>query len=331
MKRETGARFGQNLDARMTDPINGQAEGPTAMSRISRKSKSKQAAGGDRAPVTPLKPLAAARKVQKQDTLTEIAKQIDAAHKVVVKALRTSIGAAFEVGELLLKARKQVRHGGWENWIAKNTQFGARMARNYMRLAELDPAKRKQISDLGIRGAIDAIAEKLPVEVRVETRVVSRKIVTPFYVSKPDVVQKIAAPGLKTLKDPATGEPLVPTRTGMRVIDPDTGKITGEPHVPTAEPVVDRRAQHTVINGTPMTASHAPSHQRVSGSGSSTTSAAEIATRLLVELIAHGISADPVKVAQLLRKKLSKEQVEKLLNWFERLGKAIATAEEVAS
>ena len=60
------------------------------------------------------------------------------------------------------------------------------------------------------------------------------------------------------------------------------------------------------------------------GAGSSTTSATEIAVRLLIDLLAQGTKADPAKIAELLREKLRPEQIDSLIGWLERLGKAAA-------
>jgi hypothetical protein len=108
---------------------------------------------------------------------------------------------------------------------------------------------------------------------------------------------------------------------------------------PTSEPVSDIRSKSTLANG--QSADRAPVLNIVAtqpppdplikptahssrGSGSSTTSAAELAVRLLIDLLAHGTKADPVKVAELLRKKLRPEQIDPLVDWLSRLGAAIA-------
>ena len=98
---------------------------------------------------------------------------------------------------------------------------------------------------------------------------------------------------------------------------------------------VDCRAEYPIKNGEPLkiVSIEPPAEPLIApakatrgrGSGSSTTSAAEIAVRLLIDLLAQGVKADAVKVAQLLRKKLRPEQIDPLIDWLKQLGTAIAT------
>jgi hypothetical protein len=63
-----------------------------------------------------------------------------------------------------------------------------------------------------------------------------------------------------------------------------------------------------------------PSHPRHRGSGQSTSSAVSIATRLLVELIAHGTKAEPKSVVHALRKKLPQgDPTDELIRWLDCL------------
>lgn len=103
------------------------------------------------------------------DALATLAELINKAHTAVIRSLRTSVGRAIAVGELLHKAHKQVRYGQWENWVKTKTHISPRMASNYMRLAQLSAEDRKRVSELGVRGALDAIAEaKPPTTIEVE-------------------------------------------------------------------------------------------------------------------------------------------------------------------
>jgi hypothetical protein len=104
---------------------------------------------------------------------------------------------------------------------------------------------------------------------------------------------------------------------------------------PTAEPASDIRSKYTISNGQSRDEAHVlrlvatdpPPDPLIkptapSCSGSSTTSAAETAVRILIELLAHGTKADPGKVAELLRWNLQSEQVEQLLDWLGQLREA---------
>jgi hypothetical protein len=114
-------------------------------------------------------------------------------------------------------------------------------------------------------------------------------------------------------------------------------KSTAAKSKPTAEPASDIRSKCTVRNGQSRDEAHVlrlvamdpPPDPLIkptapSCSGSSTTSAAETAVRILIELLAHGIKADPEKVAELLREKKA-EQIDPLIDWLKQLGTAVAT------
>lgn len=143
--------------------------------------------------------------------LADLAKQINAEHEAVVASLRTSVERAIALGELLTKARKQVGHGRWERWVTTNTKVGARMARNYMRLAALGPEDRKRVSDLGVRQALDVIERAEPArEVAVEVRTVKHTIALPHYEPRsPDVhlPHAIAPPVVTYSKDDSEQRP----------------------------------------------------------------------------------------------------------------------------
>jgi len=86
-----------------------------------------------------------------------------------------------------------------------------------------------------------------------------------------------------------------------------------------AQPAADLRAKHTVKNGESPPIKM-PSGGR--GSGTTTTSAAAVSVRLLIDLLAQGVKADPAEVGQLVCKKLRPEQIAQLFGW---LGKVFTT------
>ncbi len=57
-------------------------------------------------------------------------------HRLSREAGRVSIMAALAAGVELQRAKEQVEHGMFTNWIKSNCGFTARTARNYMQLAE---------------------------------------------------------------------------------------------------------------------------------------------------------------------------------------------------
>ncbi len=87
--------------------------------------------------------------------------------------------------------------------------------------------------------------------------------------------------------------------------------------VPT--PTDDVRAAHTVVNGEPR-------HGR--GSGESTTSATNIAKRLIVDLIVHGVNrVDPKRMAQIENTAWWIDHVAKIRDWLSAIEAALPSKE----
>jgi len=139
----------------------------------------------------------------------------------------------------------------------------------------------------------------------------------------------------KSRPKPAPAEKLSETASPSITVPPQTA--ADEELVPEAS--VNRRAKFPAVNGEPCDEDHAvnivateppppplitPAKARPGrGSGSSITNAIEIAARLLTDLLAQGIKADPTKVAELLRKKLSSESIHPLVRWLDQFGNAV--------
>ena len=82
-------------------------------------------------------------------------------HKLCQDAQRAAAEYARECGELLLKAKSEVRHGDWESWINTHCVFSIRTARRYMAIAsnwekiqQRAGAKGTRASVLTIRAAL---------------------------------------------------------------------------------------------------------------------------------------------------------------------------------
>ena len=65
---------------------------------------------------------------------------------------------ALNAGDLLLKAKKKVAHGGWLDWLKENCHFSERTAQGYMRLSrelpQLEDSKAQRVADLPLRDAL---------------------------------------------------------------------------------------------------------------------------------------------------------------------------------
>jgi len=76
-------------------------------------------------------------------TLSELARRIDAEHGAVATALCSALAHAIAAGKLLIEAKAKVRHGQWLKWIEANCSVPRRTAAHYMRLARA----RKDLCD----------------------------------------------------------------------------------------------------------------------------------------------------------------------------------------
>ncbi len=68
--------------------------------------------------------------------LTPLAVDINREHAEAVLAGRSFLEHAARAGELLLKAKADIGHGGWLPWVKKNCEFNARQAQRYMQVAK---------------------------------------------------------------------------------------------------------------------------------------------------------------------------------------------------
>ena len=92
--------------------------------------------------------------------LPVLAAQIVRAHQEAQQASETSIEKAIEAGEALIEAKEQVKHGEWLPWLKANCpDMSQRTVQRYMRIAKNKDtlAKTTRVSDLSLRGAIDAL------------------------------------------------------------------------------------------------------------------------------------------------------------------------------
>lgn len=103
----------------------------------------------------------------KHTDLGELAESINREHSLFEKAALSAVEHAGRAGELLIKAKCQIRHGGWLSWIEANCSFGGRTAQGYMRvarrIAELSGADTQRVAHLPLRGLLAEFSERKPV------------------------------------------------------------------------------------------------------------------------------------------------------------------------
>lgn len=93
-----------------------------------------------------------------------LAKQINKAHHDCEGAARDAVKYALHAGELLLKAKKLVKHGKWGDWLKKHCLVSPRQAQKYMRLwkrrGQLDAGNPNWRAHLTLSQANDFLAER---------------------------------------------------------------------------------------------------------------------------------------------------------------------------
>jgi len=84
-----------------------------------------------------------------ESSLPELARDINAEHELARAAFQKGLEHGRNVGELLLKAKAQIKAQGgkWLPWLLENCDVGVRMAQAYMRLAERWPQLVRAVED----------------------------------------------------------------------------------------------------------------------------------------------------------------------------------------
>jgi hypothetical protein len=118
------------------------------------------------------------------EQLSKNAGLINAAHRQVVQANKTSIEKAIEAGTILKACKDSVGHGEWSKWLHDNCrEISDETARLYMRLADpknapkLEEAAKQNgnaVADLSVRGAAKLIREE-PTEEQTAAREAKKK------------------------------------------------------------------------------------------------------------------------------------------------------------
>jgi hypothetical protein len=93
--------------------------------------------------------------------LDDLAARIRAEHEGVHAAIKSGLEHALTAGELLIEAKKRLKHGEWSPWLNEHCKLSERTARLYIRLARhrsLIEAKSATVADLTVRGALELIS-----------------------------------------------------------------------------------------------------------------------------------------------------------------------------
>lgn len=88
--------------------------------------------------------------------------QINQRHRTIRELASQALDHAKVAGELLLRAKERIPHGGFSQWVSQHCEFSDRTARTYMTIAESWGAiseKRKRFRNLSVRAAVKLVAE----------------------------------------------------------------------------------------------------------------------------------------------------------------------------
>ncbi|MGB2938508.1 MAG: DUF3102 domain-containing protein [Phycisphaerae bacterium] len=96
------------------------------------------------------------------ENLTDMAEQINAAHREVETTMRAGLQHALEAGILLLEAKALHKHGGWLKWVDENCECGRRLAQKYMQIArevpKLQGSNAARVAHLSFHSALHLVA-----------------------------------------------------------------------------------------------------------------------------------------------------------------------------
>ena len=53
------------------------------------------------------------------------------------------------IGQLLIEAKEQIKHGAWGSWLMENVNYSEKSAQSYMKLAKAYSSNPKPVADLG--------------------------------------------------------------------------------------------------------------------------------------------------------------------------------------
>lgn len=93
-----------------------------------------------------------------QMTLPFLANKANELHRLHEESQKKTIEYGIKAGEVLIAAKKKVRHGEWMNWVESNCEFSHKTANVYMWLAT-NSQRARNLGVQTIRKAIEVLAE----------------------------------------------------------------------------------------------------------------------------------------------------------------------------
>jgi hypothetical protein len=113
------------------------------------------------------------------NSLVDLAARIRTEHNGAQAAVKRGIEHVIAAGELLIEAKAQLKHGQWLPWLEEHCGLSDRTASRYMRVARNKDklGENGHVSDLSLRGAVDALTAHIPPDVSEELAKANSKCV----------------------------------------------------------------------------------------------------------------------------------------------------------
>jgi Protein of unknown function (DUF3102) len=236
--------------------------------------------------------------VDPKDRVTGVVPVV-AEHAEKIRCLGKRVVAdVIEIGRRLTECKKLLGHGNWGAWLDREFGWSDRQALNFMRVYELAESKSENFSDLHLPVSVLYLlaAPSTPPEVRKE---VIEQAKRGEKLTHRKTIERVRLSGGKSCKSP----PPAPNAAAR----PPDARAVSTPAGADATPPVDPEPKAEPV-------------RRNRGSSDSVSGAVAIATRQLVNLMAHGMQAEPKRVACALRKEFPKGgPTDELIRWLGRL------------
>jgi hypothetical protein len=101
--------------------------------------------------------------ITRSNSLADLAARIKTEHEATSSNLKRGLSHAIAAGQLLIKAKEQLKHGKWLPWLSECCQVPERTAQAYMRVAKSfgnlgDRANTQRVADLSFRDSLRSLA-----------------------------------------------------------------------------------------------------------------------------------------------------------------------------
>jgi hypothetical protein len=140
------------------------------------------------------------------NSLVDLAARIRTEHDGAKAAVKRCVEHAIAAGEFLIEAKAQLKHGQWLPWLQERCGLNERTARRYMRVAKNKDklGENGHVSDLSLRGAIDALTVHLPPEEPVDDAAAVLKVLSENFDRLPpaavEALREVAAKAMEEEK-----------------------------------------------------------------------------------------------------------------------------------